>query len=52
MAWLIAGSSRIGPGGGGTMLALCLVIIVCFIWRLGLVSEVLLRWLWLGWVGR
>ena len=44
IVWRSVGASRVGPGGGGTMFAVCLVTLVrmvCFIWRLGLVRV---RW--------
>ena len=41
IVWRREGASREGPGGGGTMFAVCLVRMVCFIWRLGLVRV---RW--------
>jgi len=43
MAWRSDGASREGPGGGGTIFVLCLVMIVCFIWRLVLVRVGLRR---------
>jgi hypothetical protein len=43
MAWLSEGAFREEPEGGGTMSVLCLVMIVCFIWRFGLVMVGLLR---------
>ena len=43
IVWQSEGASREGPGGGGTMFAVCLVRMVCFIWRLGLVRVGLWR---------
>ena len=43
IVWQREGASREGPGGGGTMFAVCLVRMVCFIWRLGLVRVGLWR---------
>ena len=37
VVWQSEGASRNGPGDGGTMFVVCLVRMVCFIWRLGLV---------------
>ena len=37
IVWRREGASREGAGSGGTMFAVCLVRMVCFIWRLGLV---------------
>ena len=31
IVWRSEGASRDGPGGGGTMSAVCLVMMVCFI---------------------
>ena len=48
MVWRREGASREGPGGGGTVFAVCRVRMVCFIWRFGLERVALWRWLWLG----
>ena len=43
IVFLSEGASRVGPGGGGTMFAVCLMRMVCFIWRFGLVKVGLRR---------